>query len=152
LAEFAALPVIGRLAAGVVPSVDRRPLITDQRFAGSAHGRARSAHCLRLRAPADRSRLRPGVRAAVEALAAASRSPTAFNRRSVRYDGPVSAIWGDRDGIIPASHANGLTASLPQSDVHIWAGMGHHPQRERPRRLAQFLRTQRPIGTLGLVP
>jgi pimeloyl-ACP methyl ester carboxylesterase len=32
-----------------------------------------------------------------------------------------------------------LGEALPQSHVEVWAGMGHHPQRERPRQLARFI-------------
>jgi len=31
------------------------------------------------------------------------------------------------------------TAAFPQAQVNVWKRMGHHPQRERPSELAQFI-------------
>src|ERR1700733_7692104 len=55
----------------------------------------------------------------------------AFPRCGIAYDGPVFAIWGDHDRLVPASHAQGGRMALPQAKVDVWSGMGHHPIRER---------------------
>jgi pimeloyl-ACP methyl ester carboxylesterase len=47
------------------------------------------------------------------------------------YDGPAYALWGDRDRLVPSAHARGLRTALPQVDIEISPGMGHHPTRER---------------------
>jgi pimeloyl-ACP methyl ester carboxylesterase len=73
----------------------------------------------------------PGAVAATEAVVAAGLSKRAFHRRGVAYAGPVFAFWGDRDRLVPPAHAAGVVAALPQARVEVWAGMGHHPQRER---------------------
>jgi pimeloyl-ACP methyl ester carboxylesterase len=70
---------------------------------------------------------REGTRAVVEA----GRGRDAFHRRRVAYDGPVFAVWGDRDRLVPASHRRGVERALPQATIEIWQGMGHHPHRER---------------------
>jgi pimeloyl-ACP methyl ester carboxylesterase len=73
----------------------------------------------------------PGTREAVRAVANAGRGRDAFSRRQVGYCGPVTAVWGDRDLVVPASHRKGLLAALPQARVQLWQGMGHHPPIER---------------------
>jgi pimeloyl-ACP methyl ester carboxylesterase len=72
-----------------------------------------------------------GTGAAIRAIGAAGQSPHAFFRRRVGYKGPVTAVWGDCDRVVPLSHQVGVRAALPQARVHVWRGMGHHPVRER---------------------
>ena len=81
----------------------------------------------------------PGAIAANKAVVAAVRDPDGFLHRSVRYDGPVSALWGAADVLMPASHATRLCEAVPQAKLTVWEGMGHHPQRERPQELNQYL-------------
>jgi pimeloyl-ACP methyl ester carboxylesterase len=76
-------------------------------------------------------RLVAGAREGTRAVADAGRSPEAFHRRRIAYDGPVYAIWGNDDRLVPASHRKGVRAALPQAHVDVWGGMGHHPIRER---------------------
>ena len=81
----------------------------------------------------------PGAECANEAIMAAGRSSGAFYRRELEYHGPVLALWGDRDRLVPLAHRDGVLTALPQAQVSVWKGMGHHPQRERPRELAEFI-------------
>jgi pimeloyl-ACP methyl ester carboxylesterase len=81
----------------------------------------------------------PGVRMAVTAIAAAGRSPNGFPQRRIRFDGPVAALWGARDPLVPVGHAEALRAALPQAKIEVWPAMGHHPQNERPEELHEFL-------------
>jgi pyruvate dehydrogenase E2 component (dihydrolipoamide acetyltransferase) len=81
----------------------------------------------------------PGVRAAVEAIAHAGRDPRGFTRRPIGFSGPVAALWGEHDALVSRSHIPALQRALPQAHVETWAGMGHHPQRERPAELATFI-------------
>ena len=58
-------------------------------------------------------------------------------------------LWGERDALVPIAHVEALRRALPQAHVEVWAGMGHHPQRERPDDLRAFIelhaaRTPRP--------
>ena len=78
-----------------------------------------------------------------EAIAAAGRSPHGFARRELGFDGPVAALWGERDALVPLAHLEALRRALPQAHVEVWAGMGHHPQRERPRRARGLHRAPR---------
>ena len=72
-----------------------------------------------------------GAREGTRAVVAATRSPDALHRRRLRYRGPVHAVWGDRDRLVPHAHADALRIALPQARIEIWPGMGHHPMRER---------------------
>lgn len=139
LAELAALPLVRGLTAGLVPHVLANPFLLRQVYAEFVTYGASPTEELQGRLAADAGRVGPGLRAAVEAVAVAGRSPQAFHRRSVQYNGPVAAVWGDSDGIVPSTHRRGVTAALPHARVQVWAGMGHHPQRERPRELAELV-------------
>jgi pyruvate dehydrogenase E2 component (dihydrolipoamide acetyltransferase) len=91
------------------------------------------------RMSAQARRVGRGAQAATMALAAAAVSKRALFRRRVRYDGPVYALWGAHDRLIPTQQAEGVRHAFPQADVTVWAGMGHHPQHERPEHLAAFV-------------
>jgi pimeloyl-ACP methyl ester carboxylesterase len=43
----------------------------------------------------------------------------------------VYAVWGDRDRLVPVEHRRGVGVAFPQAQIDLWAGMGHHPTRER---------------------
>lgn len=81
----------------------------------------------------------PGVRAATVAVAAAGRSRRGFSERPLDYEGPAAALWGSKDALVPVGHVDAVRRSLPQAKIEVWAGMGHHPQRERPHDLARFV-------------
>jgi pimeloyl-ACP methyl ester carboxylesterase len=43
---------------------------------------------------------------------------------AARYRGPVVAVWGDRDRLVPVSHHHGVRAAFPQARIEIcqvWA-------------------------------
>jgi pimeloyl-ACP methyl ester carboxylesterase len=80
-----------------------------------------------------------GAECANEAITASGLSPRAFHRRQLDYDGPVLALWGDRDRLVPLAHRVGVMTAFPHAQVSVWKKMGHHPQRERPSELAQFI-------------
>ena len=48
-------------------------------------------------------------------------------------------MWGDRDRLVPLAHRDGVMTAFPQAQLSVWKKMGHHPQRERPSELAQFI-------------
>ena len=79
----------------------------------------------------------PATINAMRAVVAAGLAPDGFHTRAMAYDGPARVIWGDRDRLVPIGHLDGVRTALPQADVEVWPGMGHHPQRERPRQLAE---------------
>jgi len=141
LAELGSLPVIRHCAVAVLPRLLRNgPALNAgyHAFVTTPAGPG-PADELKERLQTESHRVGPGLDAALKALAAAARSPRAFHRRRLGYRGPVSVLWGDRDGLVPVAHADAVKASLPAAVLHIWQGMGHHPQREQPRRLAAFI-------------
>jgi pimeloyl-ACP methyl ester carboxylesterase len=81
----------------------------------------------------------PGAQCANEAITASGLSPRAFYRRQIDYQGPVLALWGDRDRLVPIAHRDGVMTAFPQARVSVWKKMGHHAQRERPSQLARFI-------------
>ncbi len=81
----------------------------------------------------------PGAACANEAITASGRSRRAFYRRRLDYHGPVLALWGDRDRLVPLAHREGVMTAFPHAQVSVWKKMGHHPQRERPSELARFI-------------
>lgn len=52
---------------------------------------------------------------------------------------PVLIVWGGRDPIIPASHAEEARARMPASQVAILDDVGHLPQLEAPARFVDLL-------------
>jgi pimeloyl-ACP methyl ester carboxylesterase len=63
---------------------------------------------------------------------------------------PTLIVWGDRDSIIPVSHAYAAHESMPGSRLEIIKGSGHFPHVEAPERflavLIDFLETTAPAA------
>lgn len=139
IAEAVSLPGVIDVAELALPFALINPLTAMAGYSTFvAHRRLPSRDLLtRLRRRAFQSG--PGVRAATVAIAAAGRSPRAFHKRLVGFDGPVAALWGDRDALVPLGHSENLQRALPQAHLEVWDGMGHHPQRERPDDLCAFV-------------
>lgn len=72
-----------------------------------------------------------GAREGTRAVVDAGRSRRAFHRRRLDYSGPVFAVWGERDRLVPPAHRHGLLRAFPHAQIELWPGMGHHPARER---------------------
>jgi pimeloyl-ACP methyl ester carboxylesterase len=52
---------------------------------------------------------------------------------------PTLIIWGDRDDIIPLSHAHTAHQAIPGSRLVIIEGVGHFPQVEAPKQFVNAL-------------
>jgi pimeloyl-ACP methyl ester carboxylesterase len=139
LADAAALPGINGLVQRALPFALAAPPIVAAAYATCvAHHRLPQRELLsRVRQHAFDSG--PGARQAILALARAGHAPDAYFRRRVAFDGPVAALWGEHDALVPLAHIDGLREALPQARVEVWAGMGHHPQRECPEALTRFI-------------
>lgn len=81
----------------------------------------------------------PGAREATKAVVRAGLSRSGFRHRRVRFDGPVTVVWGSRDRLVPPAHISGVATAFPHVTAEVWAGMAHHPQLERPRELAELV-------------
>ncbi len=139
LAEAFALPGVRDVAQLMLPLALVSPLLVTAGYTTFvAHFRLPSRDLTdRLRRRAFQSA--PGVRSAVTAIAAAGRSKRGFHQRAVGFDGPVAALWGERDALVPLSHTEAVRAALPQTHLEVWPRMGHHPQLERPAQLSRFI-------------
>jgi pimeloyl-ACP methyl ester carboxylesterase len=91
--------------------------------------------------------LAAGAREGTRAVVEAGRSRQAFHRRRVDYDGPVDAVWGDCDRLVPLSHRDGVRAAFPHARVHVWRGMGHDPLRERLDEVTDLIARAVPAAT-----
>ncbi len=57
---------------------------------------------------------------------------SASERLYLAEEVPVLIVWGSRDPIIPAAHAEDAHRALPGSRLEIFDGAGHLPQLEQP--------------------
>jgi pimeloyl-ACP methyl ester carboxylesterase len=139
LADAFALPGVNAVAMRALPLALMSPPLVAAAYATLvSRGQLPSPELLgRLRSAAWA--VGPGTRAAVLALSHCGHARDAFHRRRLAFDGPVAALWGEHDALVPAAHAAGVRHALPQARVEIWHGMGHHSQRERPAELAHFV-------------
>lgn len=81
----------------------------------------------------------PAAREATKAVVRGGLSKRAFHRRRIDYSGPVTVVWGDHDRLVPVAHMAGVAHAFPHVDAHVWPGMGHHPQLERPDELLALI-------------
>ncbi|MCW2999409.1 MAG: hypothetical protein JWN65_2958 [Solirubrobacterales bacterium] len=146
IAEAVSLPIVKNITEAALPLALVNPLTVTAAYATFvAHRRLPSKDLM------DRVRRRafssgPGVRMAVEAIAAAGRSEHGFTGRQVAFHGPVAALWGEHDALVSPGHLPALRTALPQAHAEVWRGMGHHPQRERPADLTAFIEAHAVTG------
>jgi len=139
LAEAALMPGLGTAVRASLPHVlSSRAIVTAAYAALVTNGRMPPGELVD-RVTGHGPQLAQGAEAAIRAIASAGRSPEAFHRRRVAYNGPVVAVWGDRDRLVPPSHRRGVLSSLPQARIKLWRGMGHHPVQERLRDLLALI-------------
>ena len=147
IAQAVSAPGVRQVVGAGLPLVLANPLLVAGAYATTVAGGRLPSRELLGRVRAQALRVGPAARAAVQAIADAGRGDmTLFARRS-RYTGPVHALWGAGDVLIPVAHQDGVKACFPQAQVTVWDGMAHHPQHERPEQLATFVESccdQRP--------
>ena len=139
LAEAISAPGVRDLSARLLPLALSSSLALNVAYATMvSHGcTIDGAAMARIKARAPEAL--PGARSATTAVVAAGLSGHAFHRRRVAFSGPVSALWGAHDRIVPPGHAAGVRKALPQASVEVWPSLGHHPQRECPNQLQEFI-------------
>ncbi|MFZ1163096.1 alpha/beta fold hydrolase [Mycobacterium sp.] len=64
---------------------------------------------------------------------------SALNKLHLTADLPTLLIWGDRDRIIPVSHAYAAHDALSGSRLEVLDGVGHFPHAEEPTAVADIL-------------
>jgi pimeloyl-ACP methyl ester carboxylesterase len=139
IAEMLSISPLRRLAQAALPLMLSSRLVITLVYVTMVTNGARPEPAAVTRLVVRRGELAAGAQAAIRAIVAAGRSPRAFHRRRVEYDGPVFAIWGRHDRVVPTAHLEGVQTALPQARVDIWSGMGHHPQGERHAELADVI-------------
>ena len=64
---------------------------------------------------------------------------SARDRLYLTQDMPTMVVWGDRDPIIPVTHAYQAHDAMPGSVLKIYPGAGHYPHCHSPQRFADDL-------------
>jgi pimeloyl-ACP methyl ester carboxylesterase len=52
---------------------------------------------------------------------------------------PTLIVWGEKDHIIPVSHAHAAHAAMPGSELALFEHSGHFPHVEEPQRFVEVL-------------
>lgn len=131
LAEVVSTPGVRQLVTLALPALlSSRLAVTAAYMTMVSNGKSPDADLVKRVTSRGRS-LVAGVREATRSMAEASRAPKPVQREGARYDGPVEAVWGDRDRLVPSSHRRGVVAAYPQAQIQVLHGMGHHAIRER---------------------
>jgi len=139
LAEAISIPVVRDVAQMTLPVALSSRLMVTAGYMAMVSNHCTPEHSTVQRVLDRGGRLIAGAREGTRAVVVASRGREAFHRRRVAYDGPVFAVWGDRDRIVPSSHSQAVTTAFPSAQVAIWPGMGHHPQHERREQLVELV-------------
>jgi pimeloyl-ACP methyl ester carboxylesterase len=66
-------------------------------------------------------------------------SVSAMDRLYLAARMPTMIVWGDRDTVIPVSHAYAAHDAITESRLEIIEGAGHFPHVEEPHRLVELL-------------
>jgi pimeloyl-ACP methyl ester carboxylesterase len=64
---------------------------------------------------------------------------SANDRLYLAAEVPTLIVWGDRDPLIPVSHAYDAHEAMPASRLEIFEGSGHFPHRDSPERFTRHL-------------
>jgi len=139
LAEVVSAPGVRELARTLLPRALRSRLVLDASYRLFVTAGAELPIEVARRLGREAATLTPGAVMATQAVVHAGRSRYGLHRRRIGYHGLVEVLWGERDRVVPPSHAAAVLRALPQASVSTWEGMGHYPQRERPAQLAGFL-------------
>ena len=130
---------IGQIATNFTPFVLASKQLTAAVYAAFVANGRRPDPELSDRLRAQARRCLPGAKMGLRAVARVSCSGGELRRLEHAYRGPVIALWGGRDHLVPPSHRHGVAEAFPQAQLVVWESMGHHPQRERTREAALLL-------------
>jgi pimeloyl-ACP methyl ester carboxylesterase len=131
LAEAASIPGVRNVVQATLPLVlSSRRAVTAGFLRMVTNGQAPERDVVE-RITNRAGELVAGAREGTRAVVDAGRDHDAFHRRRINYDGPVFAVWGDNDRLVPVAHRHGVKAAFPQARIQVWYEMGHHPLSER---------------------
>lgn len=86
--------------------------------------------------PANRRAFVRTMRAVIDP---GGQSVSAVSRLYLAAHMPTLIVWGDRDRIIPLSHAHEAHAVMPNSRLAVLEGVGHYPHAEEPEQFVEIL-------------
>jgi pimeloyl-ACP methyl ester carboxylesterase len=131
LAELASQPGLRQAIQVGLPFTLTNPVAMTAIYSLWVANGARPDRALVDRCRREAFRVVGGARQALRTIVRCGIDKRAFFRRRVDFHGPVTALWGDRDRLVPVRHAHRVQTTFPHAEVQVWEGMGHHPQRER---------------------
>lgn len=121
----------------VLPMLASRPAVAAgnavRALAGSSH---RFAARPALANPDNRKAFLRTLRSVVDFR---GQAVSAINRMCCSDDLPALIISGDQDRVIPVEHARAAHATMPNSRLHVLAGVQHHPPTEAPQQVAGLI-------------
>ena len=130
LAEAISLPGIRNLVEATLPlALGSRLAVTAGYMTMVANGRVPDRELVD-RVTSRGADLVDGAREGTRAVVNAGLGRDAFHRRRLAYRGPVFAVWGEEDRLVPVSHHHGVLTAFPHAHIEIWPGLGHHLLRE----------------------
>jgi pimeloyl-ACP methyl ester carboxylesterase len=128
------------------------PLLASERVLGVGRGVGRFFGRLGLRARTDVAEMARGHASLAEPEARAAFVHTlrtivdplgqrvnAKDRLYLAEEVPFLIVWGQRDSIIPVSHAHSTHERVPSSRLEIFDDAGHFPQVDEPQRFIEVL-------------
>lgn len=138
LAELLDAPGISQIARLCVPLTVANPLLVNLGYAALVSNHKLPSVGLSKRLMAGAPTCANGASYAIRVLSRRSRHP--FERRDLRrHRGPVLAVWGERDLLVPTSQIAQLRRALPQAEVVELPGIAHHPQHEAPEQVLELV-------------
>lgn len=139
LAELVSVPGVRTVVEAVLPLALANPFVLTAAYMTMVTNGRRPAPEVITRVMGGARRLVPAAREATRAVVTAGRCGVGLDRRAARFEGPVTALWGDRDRIVPPAHAEGVRTAFPHAEIVSWADTGHHVQRERLAALVELV-------------
>ena len=137
IAEAVSMPVVRGVTRTFLPVVLKAPLALTASYRLFVAAGASPTPEVSERVKREAQSAAAGVVLATQAIVAAGRKAGA--PRTTTFTGPVEALWGDADRVVPRSHGVAVQRTFPQAQLTLWERMGHHPQRERPAALNGFI-------------
>ena len=86
--------------------------------------------------PAARHAIRHVVKAVVDLR---GQVISMADRAYLTQNMPMAVLWGDRDQVIPVSHASRAAALAPTARVEVIPNAGHFPHKDHPQRFAKLV-------------
>ena len=140
LLRMLTLPVIGRVATRRTTRAGARMLERAIFADRSLASRQRIEHAIAIGRQPDRGVVMHEI--ARELASGRGVKPgwrNELSRTATRQSRPTLIIWGDRDRVLPAHQLDAARRIMPHAKTHLFTGVGHMPQIERPDEFADVV-------------